>query len=83
MLKTSIYKPNNNGNSINNHQYHLFCKYLVLSWKKFDIHKLLKDYRDILRIAIEQEKLLKKAIEICRAKDGMKTAKEKEVENGR
>lgn len=33
-------------------------------------NKLLKDYCDILRIAIEQEKLLKKA-------------KEKEVENGR
>lgn len=46
-------------------------------------NKLLKDYRDILRIAIEQEKLLEKAIEICRAKDGMKTTKEKEVENGR
>lgn len=46
-------------------------------------NKLLKDYRDILRIAIEQEKLLEKAIEICRAQDGMKTAKEKEVENGR
>lgn len=46
-------------------------------------NKLLKDYCDILRIAIEQEKLLEKAIEICRAKDGMKTAKEKEVENGR
>lgn len=46
-------------------------------------NKLLKDYRDILRIAIEQEKLLEKAIEICKAKDGMKTAKEKEVENGR
>lgn len=46
-------------------------------------NKLLKDYRDILRIAIEQEKLLEKAIEICKAKNGMKTAKEKEVENGR
>ena len=46
-------------------------------------NKLLKDYCDILRIAIEQEKLLEKAIEICRTKDGMKTAKEKEVENGR
>lgn len=45
-------------------------------------NKLMKDYRDILRIAIEQEKLLKKAIEICIAKDGMETAKEKEKENG-
>lgn len=45
-------------------------------------NKLLKDYRDILRIAIEQEELLKKAIEICIAKDGMETAKEKEKENG-
>lgn len=45
-------------------------------------NKLLKDYRDILRIAIEQEKLLEKAIEICRAQDGMKAAKETEEENG-
>lgn len=45
-------------------------------------NKLLKDYRDILRIAIEQEKLLEKAIEICRAKDCMKAAKETEKENG-
>lgn len=45
-------------------------------------NKLLKDYRDILRIAIEQEELLKKAIEICGAKDGMKTAKETEEEDG-
>lgn len=46
-------------------------------------NKLLKDYCDILRIAIEQEKLLEKAIEICGAQDGMKTAKEKEIENER
>ena len=45
-------------------------------------NKLLKDYLDILRIAIKQEKLLEKAIEICGAQDGMKTAKETEEENG-
>lgn len=46
-------------------------------------NKLLKDYHDILRIASEQEKLLEKVIEICGSQDGMKTAKEKEIENGR
>lgn len=45
-------------------------------------NKLLEDYRDIFRIAIKQEQLLEKAIEICEAKDGMKTAKETEEEDG-
>nr|DAE36891.1 MAG TPA: hypothetical protein [Caudoviricetes sp.] len=37
MLKTSIYKPNYDRNSINNHQCHLFWRYLVLSRQMFDI----------------------------------------------
>lgn len=59
-----------------------FCSTWYFLGRSSIYNKLLKDYRDILRIAIEQEKLLEKAIEICRAQDGMKTAKETEQENG-